>query len=72
MKGDFNANKQDCTGFSSPFRNHVTLRVSVDKHLESMHMDGCTVELLLVPWIWSWKNLLGSMSVCYLLPCTLD
>ena len=48
MNGDFNAKKQDFTGFSSPFKNHVMLRISVGKHLESMHMDGCTEELLLV------------------------
>lgn len=62
INGDFNANKQDCTGFSSPFRNHATLRISMGKHLESMHMDGCIEELLLVQLIWSWTILLGSMS----------
>lgn len=33
------------------------------KHLESMHMDGCTEELLLVQLIWFWTILLGSMSL---------
>lgn len=63
MKDDFNAKKQDCTGFSSPFRNPVMLKISMGKLLELMHMDGCTVEQLLVLWIWSWTILLGSMSI---------
>ena len=32
------------------------------KPLELMHMDGCTVVRLLVPWIWSWTIPLGSMA----------